>query len=225
MKIEMHAQDVSDAFWRNLSLRWAPAIRHWTPHLDNDSLVAEQFRVQADYNTGSIPSATAIALLILGNELKPDVTFEVGTFIGNTTRALALTSKHVYTCDGSNDIRFSPSIPNVTYYPKTVSTAALEQFAKLGKLIDLLVLDGRIQPGDTPHLKALLRPEAVIALDDCYQLEKGVVNVGMLNEIFPERRLFYVPPPRGEPFAAFGVPGGTTLGLVVPATMLGITQG
>ena len=223
MKIEMHAQDVSDVFWRNLSWRWAPAIRHWLPHLDNESLVAEHYRTVAAYNTGSIPSATAIALLILGLEMKPTVTFEVGTFLGNSTRALALTSKEVYTCDGSNDIKLR--IPNVTQYPMTLSEAAFAQFAALGKKIDLLFLDGRLQPNDAAHLKALLTPEAIIALDDAYQLEKGTINVGMLMEIFLDRRMFYLPPPRGEPFAAFGVPGGTTLGLVAPAMTLSILQG
>ena len=101
MKIELHAQDVSDIFWRNLSLRWAHAIRIWLHHLDNESCVAEHYREHADYNTGSVPSATAVALLALGHELKPDVAFEVGTFIGNTTRPLALTCKAVYTCDSS----------------------------------------------------------------------------------------------------------------------------
>ena len=36
--------------------------------------------------------------------------------------------------------------------------------------------------------------------------------------------LFYLPPPRGEPFAAFGIPGGTTIGLLVPAAALNIIQ-
>ena len=212
MKVEIHAQDVSDIFWHNLSLRWAHSIRKWLPHLDNESCVAEHSRESADYNTGSVPSATAVALLILGAHIQPKVAFEVGTFIGNTTRALALHSYKVFTCDGSNDIRLH--LPNVKQYPKMLSTAALTEFKGTGQKIDLLVLDGRIQPADLPLLDELLTPEAVIALDDCYQLEKGMVNVSML------KGRFYLPPPRGEPFAAFGVPGYTTLGLLVPPSAI-----
>ena len=223
MKIEIHAQDVSDIFWRNLSLRWAHGIRTWLYHLDNESSIAEQYREAADYNTGSVPSATAVALLALGLEMKPDVAFEVGTFIGNTTRPLALTCKDVYTCDASNDIKLS--VPHLTQYPKLTSTAALERFkAEKGKKIDLLVLDGRLQPQDLELLRELAAPNMVTALDDCYQLEKGMVNVSMLIPAQLAGPCLYVPPPRGEPFTAFGVPGGTTLGLVVPSTMLGILQ-
>ena len=222
MKIEIHAQDVSDIFWRNLSLRWAPGIRTWLNHLDNESCLAEHYREAADYNTGSVPSATAVALLALGLEVKPDVAFEVGTFIGNTTRPLTLTCKTVYTCDASNDIKLR--IPNLTQYPKLTSTIALERFKAEGKKIDLLFLDGRLQPQDIVSLKELVTSETVIALDDCYQLEKGMINVSMLVAAQLTGPVFYIPPPRGEPFAAFGVPGGTTLGLVVPSAMLGILQ-
>ena len=221
MKIQIPAQDVSDIFWRNLSHRWAHSIRKWLPYLDNESCVAEHAREAADYNTGSVGSATAVALLILGAEMKPDVAFEVGTFIGNSTRALALTSKKVYTCDGSNDIGMH--LPNVTQYPKTMSTAALTQFAETGQKIDLLFLDGRLQPTDLPLLKDLMRPETIVALDDCYQLEKGVANVSILQAA-TQGALFYLPPPRGEPFTGFGIPGGTTLGLMVPAAALNIIQ-
>ena len=216
LKVEIHAQDVSDLFWRNLSLRWAHAIRRWLPHLDSESLIAETDREHADYNTGSVPSATAVAVLLLGSEMKPEVAFEAGTFIGNTTRPLALTCKKVYTCDSSNDIKLH--LPNVTQYPKTLSTAAFTEFKATRQKIDLLLLDGRLQPPDLPLVQELLHPEGVVALDDCYQLEKGMVNVSLLQG------RFYVPPPRGEPFAAFGVPGGTTLGLMVPPAILGILQ-
>ena len=222
MKIELHAQDVSDIFWRNLSLRWAHNVRKWLPHLDTDAYAAEYSRQIADYNTGSIPSATAVALLILGHEMRPKVVFEVGTFIGNSTRVLALTGEEVYTCDGSNDIKLN--MPNITQYPKTMSTAALELFKKTGQQIDLLFVDGRLQPQDMDLLRGLVKPETVIALDDCYQLEKGMVNVSMLLPAQLACPSFYIPPPRGEPFATFGVPGGTTLGLVVPSTMLGVSQ-
>ena len=216
MKIAIPAQDVSDVFWRNLSLRWAAGIRKWLPHLDNESLIAEQYRQAADYNTGSVPSATAVALLILGLEMRPEVAFEVGTFIGNTTRALAITSKTVYTCDGSNDINLH--LPNAVQYPRLMSTEALGRFKATGDKIDLLLLDGRLQPADLPLANELLKPDGIIALDDCYQLEKGMVNVSLLQG------RFYIPPPRGEPFAVFGVPGGTTLGLMVPAAALNIIQ-
>jgi len=214
LEVLMHAQDVSDAFWRNLGLRWQADLRFRLPHLDNESLIAESLRQKADYNTGSIPTATAAALLILAAELKPERVFELGTFIGNSTRALALHSTDVYTCDGSNDIRLG--LPNVTQYRKTMSTAALQAYKDLNVgPVELFFIDGRLQADDVPLLHDVTNEETVFALDDCYQLEKGIVNLSAISAAFPQRPLFYLPPPRGEPFKDYGVPGGTTLGLIL----------
>lgn len=213
-EIKTPAQDISDIFWRNLITAHSACIRFRLPHLDNDRLVAEHLRTMAAYNTGSIPSATATALMILAAELKPDRTFELGTFIGNSTRALALYSARVWTCDGHNDIGLG--LPNVTQYRKTMSTDALKAYgeAKPGP-IELFFVDGRLLAEDMPLVTELTDDETVFALDDCYQLEKGVMNVHALGLAVKPRPLFYVPPPRGEPFAAVGIPGGITLGLAV----------
>lgn len=230
-EVLMHAQDISDVFWRNLAIAHQAEVRASTPYLQQERLVAEHLREKADYNTGSIPVATAIALLILAYEIKPERTFELGTFIGNSTRALALHSTHVWTCDSSNDIGLG--IPNVTQYRKTVSTVALQaykddpskkDFPSRDGLIELLFLDGRILDEDAALLAELTNDDTVIALDDCYQLEKGMVNVNALAMALKGRPLFYLPPPRGEPFAMLGVPGGITLGLLVHPKRLVITK-
>lgn len=213
-EIKTPAQDISDIFWRNLIAAHSAGIRRTMPHLDNERLVAEHLRTMAAYNTGSIPPATAMALLILAAELKPDRVFELGTFIGNSTRALAFHCKHVWTCDGHNDL--SLGLPNVTQYRKTMSTDALKAYKEVNPgPIELFFVDGRLLAEDMPLVAELTNEETVFALDDCYQLEKGVMNVHALGLAVKPRPLFYVPPPRGEPFAAVGIPGGITLGLAV----------
>ena len=213
-EVLMHAQDISDVFWRNLGIRWQADLRFRLPSLDNDSLLAEYLRVKADYNTGSVPTATAAALLILAAEIQPERTFELGTFIGNSTRALALHSKRVYTCDGHNDIELD--LPNVTQYRKTMSTAALQAYKDLNLgPVELFFLDGRILTEDVPLLRDVTNDETVFALDDCYQLEKGIMNAHIMGLTFKDRPLFYLPPPRGELFKPFGIPGSTTLGLIM----------
>ena len=213
-EVLVHAQDISDIYWRNLAAAWQSEIRARLPYIDNERLIAESLRSKADYNTGSIPVSTAVALLILAREMQPERTFELGTFIGNSTRSLAIHSNHVWTCDGSNDIGLG--LPNVTQYRKTMSTAALQAYkdANVG-LINLFFLDGRVQQEDIPLIQELTDAETVFALDDTYQLEKGVVNVNVLGVGLQGRNLFYLPPPRGEPFAHLGVPGHITLGLML----------
>jgi len=214
LEVLMHAQDISDVFWRNLGIRWQAELRFRLPYLDNEALIAENLRQKADYNTGSVPTAAAAALLILAAEIKPERVFEIGTFIGNSTRALALHSKHVYTCDGHNDLGLG--LPNVTQYRKIMSTAALQAYKDLNiGPVDLFFLDGRIQAEDAPLLCDVTNDETIFVLDDCYQLEKGTMNTHILGLTFKDRALLYLPPPRGEPFKDFGVPGGMTVGMVM----------
>lgn len=223
MNVMIHAQDIADAFWRNLVVRWQAELRNQLGELDFSAVEAEKLRQQADYNTGSVPTATTMALTALCAELKPSVTFEIGTFIGNTTRVLARYSGYTYTCDKDNAILLR--LANVFEYPKTTSTDALKQMAAEETVVDLFFADGRVMPDDVPLIERVTHAETIFALDDCYQLEKGAVNVDMLIRALPARRLFYLPPPRGELFTTFGVPGYTTLGLLVPASKLLISQG
>ena len=160
--------------------------------------------------------STAVALLILAREMQPERTFELGTFIGNSTRSLAIHSNHVWTCDGSNDIGLG--LPNVTQYRKTTSTDALKAYkadsAKSGP-INLFFIDGRLVQEDAELVRDVTDADTVFALDDTYQLEKGTVNVNFLGGVLKDRALFFLPAPRGEPFAHLGVPGHTTLGLML----------
>lgn len=213
-EVTIHSQDISDIFWQHLASAWQSEIRCCLSTLDTDRLIAESLRKTAEYNTGSIPMSTAIALLILAADMQPERTFELGTFIGNSTRSLARHSQHVWTCDGQNDIGLG--LPNVTQYRKTMSTDALQLYkdASVGP-IDLMFLDGRLLEPDLPLVLELTNEDTVFALDDSYQLEKGMVNANALGQAFKDRPLFYLPPPRGEPFLAYGVPGHTTLSLML----------
>ena len=218
-EVLVHAQDISDIYWRNLAAAWQSEIRARLPYIDNERLIAESLRSKADYNTGSIPVSTAVALLILAREMQPERTFELGTFIGNSTRSLAIHSNHVWTCDGSNDIGLG--LPNVTQYRKTMSTAALQAYkdANVGP-VQLFFIDGRIMEGDTQLLRDITDAETVYALDDTYQLEKGIVNVNVIGNTLKDRSLYFLPAPRGEPFAHLGVPGHITLGLLFNAARM-----
>ena len=54
------------------------------------------------------------------------------------------------------------------------------------------------------------KPQVLIAEDDRF-----------LGNVLKDRSPFYLPPPRGEPFAHLGVPGYITLGLLLnPARMV-----
>ena len=50
-----------------------------------------------------------------------------------------------------------------------------------GALLDMLHLDGRLMKDDFPLLGKLLKPDTLIALDDCEGDEKGHMNLDLLR--------------------------------------------
>ena len=66
-------------------------------------------------------------------------------------------------------------------------------FSKLNGKIDLLHLDGRLQPDDKPHLERLFTPNTIITLDDFEGIEKGVWNA---MQIDLTHRILVYPPER-----------------------------
>ncbi len=175
-----------------------------------NALLCECRRVAADYDTGTIPEASAVVLQALCAWYRPAVIAEIGTFIGTSAMAMlgASSVKRIHTCDSRNDC--GPAIKAITTYPRTRSTAMLARLVTLREKVDLFFFDGRIKPPDVPLIQQLSTPKTVYAFDDYEGEEKGVVNARVLQPIYPTHRL------HEPPADVWGLPSRSTVAVLAP---------
>jgi len=156
--------------------------------------------------TGSTNHASLIALWAVIRHFRPKVVAEIGTYIGKSTFVLAREGADVHTCDMTHDFKL-PLTTSITQY----HSSSTEMLAKLDGKIDLLHLDGRLQPDDKTHLERLFTPETVITLDDFEGIEKGVWNAMQID--LSQRILVY--PPERELTERYAV-GDATTAIILP---------
>lgn len=156
--------------------------------------------------TGSTNHASLIALWAVIRHFRPKVVAEIGTYIGKSTFVLAREGAEVHTCDMTHDFKL-PLTTHITQY----HSSSTEMLAKLDGKIDLLHLDGRLQPDDKPHLERLFTPDTVITLDDFEGIEKGVWNAMQID--LSQRILVY--PPERELTERYAV-GDATTAIILP---------
>lgn len=148
---------------------------------------AEQRRVRADYDTGSITEHEAFCLLSLAQYLSARVVIEVGTFVGLSTVALASAStvEAVYTCDASNDCL--PATDVIHTYPKHNSTEMLSDLIGRRVRADLCFIDGVLAvPADVVLLSGLTHRETVFAFHD-YNYGSKIRKGGKLEHNIPRK--------------------------------------
>jgi hypothetical protein len=189
-------------------------------------------RAKMAYDTGSISASSGVALYALARRLAPQAMFEVGTFIGRSTVALALGAEAagvaapaLYTCDVSNDFHVPyGGATRITGFARKTSTQALGEVAAAGARIDLFHFDGRLAPDDIELLKKVASPQAAYALDDFEGAEKGVANSMLLRaQPWLQQHVLAFPPDRAL-LADFGLRSPCTTALLVPAAFFGFTS-
>jgi len=155
------------------------------PYETIEKIIWEQqrLRVDADYNTGSVPYDDAVELYKLAKFFQPKVIAEVGTFIGVSTRTMRLgaSSADIYTCDVSNRIQVDSSDTKLHQYPKTSSTDMFKDMAEKQIGVDFMYLDGRLQQEDLQYFSQIIHDQTIFVFDDFEGTEKGVVNAMMLD--------------------------------------------
>ncbi len=194
--------------------------------------VCESTRPQMAYNTGSISPSTGLALYALARRLAPRTVFEVGTFIGKSTVALALGLEDagvrdaaIYTCDVSNDFHLAhPGPSRIVGFPRKNSTHALTEAVAQGALVDLFHLDGRLAEADLALLQRVSRPNAVFAIDDFEGGEKGVANVALLRAQPALRGYVLAYPPDRQLLEGFGLHSRCLTAVLLPANSFGFTS-
>lgn len=206
-----------ETFWARV-LQALPSDGH--EHVKSILPEAEDRRIRADYDTGSITEDEAVRLLALAQWITARVILEVGTFIGVSTVALSRAHgvEAVYTCDASNDCL--PSAGVIHTYPKRNSTTMLRDLIKRQVRADLCFFDGVLMPPDPELLLRVTHRQTVYAFHD-YNFgpkirkggvletvpRKGIGNVRALQPLLPRYALIEPPP-------------DTTLALLVPETKL-----
>ena len=203
--LKLNRVTLSPAIWTTIA---SVGIHPQRPNPDHDRLIR-----QADYKTGSISPIDAGELNAIVRYFGPATVVEVGTYIGNSTRAIVsgMSGGVIYTCDAANDIKLPPIYgATIEQFPKTASTKMFEALVTRKIQPDLFYIDGRLADEDA-GLMAKLNPGSIVVLDDFEGVEKGVVNAGLLlSNAFSNHLLVY---PRS---------GGKTA-ILMPIEMLHLT--
>lgn len=199
--------------------------------LRKDFMRLEQDRPRMGYNTGSITLAAGVQLFMLARHFQPHTIFEIGTFLGKSTTALALgagwegmTDVTLHTCDKDNECFLPQTLTgcSIISNSKTSSTDALGRAQATGDKIDLFFIDGRVQEADIPIITTLAHPETVFLLDDFQGIEKGVVNAMLLTRHFPN--LMVLPPFNNPLFSSLGVLDTHGIAMLLPPASLKVTR-
>ncbi len=226
---------LSEAVWQRIFEASAPRLEANRDIFYKSIGELEGLRQTADYNTGSITTASAWVLYSLAFYFQPRTVLEIGTFIGRSTLSMAMGMDHagtndgtIHTCDLSNDIEL-PDITRtkIVQYPMQSSTDMLQTLTALTEQaaqFDMAHIDGRLQASDHALLDKLRSPDMIIALDDYEGLEKGVANhMNMKAAGILEHYLFVYPASEGL-LQKFGFKDHSTTGLLLPKTLIQFTS-
>jgi len=186
-------------------------------------------------NSGSISLGTALSLFLTSFKRAPRLIAEVGTYIGNSSAAMAVGAGvagqtiELITCD-IHPCTQTPleglKLPQGSR-AKVVQGSSTEMFQALAAAqakLDMLHLDGRLQQEDLPLLAQLLKDDTLIALDDCEGDEKGHINLDVLRRSGLVQQHVFVEPFSTELFRTWGLETRSTTGLLLPIKTINITR-
>ena len=186
-------------------------------------------------NSGSIGIGSALSLVLATHKKAPKLIAEVGTYIGNSAAAMgfgaALSGQafQLITCD-MHPCTQQPfaglQLPEGTkaQVVQGSSTQMFEFLVSKGAQLDMLHLDGRLMKDDFPLLGKLLKPDTLIALDDCEGDEKGHMNLDLLRRGGLINKHAYVEPFPRELFRRWGLETRSVTGFLIPQTSISFTR-
>jgi predicted O-methyltransferase YrrM len=178
-----------DRVWDGLCAPLAPEILDELSGIRQEN---ERRREAAKYNTGSITERQMQQLRAICERVKPETVVEVGTFIGNSTRAFK--ADHVYTCDASNDC--FPASDRIETFALRESTQMFEQLVERHVRADLFFLDGRLRSTDMPLVQRLMHDKTVFVFDDYRDNMKGVANARIVASSLNSKKWALIEPDR-----------------------------
>ena len=186
-------------------------------------------------NSGSIGLGSALSLFLVSYRRAPKLVAEVGTYIGNSAAAMACgagmaqQAVQMITCDMHPCTQQPFAGLNLPEGSKAqvvqgTSTKMFEFLASKGAKLDMLHLDGRLMKEDLSLLAKLLKPDTLIALDDCEGDEKGHMNLDLLRRAgLIQNHAFVEPFPR-ELFRLWGLETRSVTGFLLPRSSISFTR-
>ncbi|MDX2223718.1 MAG: hypothetical protein SFV21_13280 [Rhodospirillaceae bacterium] len=230
--IDLSAHDLAEIVWRRWAMEFSWDLPDRLRRLAELGARLDRDLARMAVQAGSVSFGTAVGLYLLARKFARVTAFEVGTYIGRSTAAIALgmgdarvAGGRVYTCDFSNDFVMdtSPYGVEIVPGPRTGSSAALQRALDDRRTVDLFHLDGRLAPADLELMAKLAHAGTVIALDDFEGIEKGVINAIQLKQSPAFAGHVLIHPPPQSLLASLGVATGSITGLMVPPSLFRIT--
>ena len=186
-------------------------------------------------NSGSIGLGSALSLFLASYRKAPKVVAEVGTYIGNSAAAIgcgagqAQKSIQLITCD-VNPCTQQPfaglNLPegSKAQVIRGTSTQMFEYLVSKGAILDMAHIDGRLMKDDLKLLSKILKPDTLIALDDCEGDEKGHINLDLLRRSGIIQDHVYVEPFPREIFRRWGIETRSVTGFLLPKNSINFTR-
>lgn len=190
--LKLTPSSLGDIYWRQVRddcLHLRTQFTDTLVPLIGERLSSNQFTRKG---VGTIEFGDALSLFLLSYRHSPKYIAEIGTYLGNSSAAIAhgasINSKKLIfsTCD-RRPCNPSPleglngkELINVD----VINGSSTEMFAKLVQsktCLDMLFIDGSLLDEDMPLLTKVLNKNTLIAIDDCVNDEKGHMNLRMLK--------------------------------------------
>ena len=229
--LKINSSKLSELFWENaysaVELR-APKVLN---RLRDQGIEQERLRLNASIDTGSVNLAAAWSLFCTTAAARPRVVVEVGTYIGRSTKAMALAmdfnstlNAMIFTCDASNELEIIPEgATRIAQFKRVGSTDMLRALVSEKIQTELVFLDGRISDADALLLSQLATPNTLYLLDDFEGIEKGVCNALKLAPSLSNSH-FLIYPPRRSLLARFGIHDRSTIGAWLPMSFVSFAR-
>lgn len=206
--IEINPFQMARMFWPYLYYKTHADWPEIAQTLADNRARSNSLREAADHATGSVNLVDAFNLFSIVKYFGFSTVIEVGTYIGNSTLAMAYAMDanklggRIFTCDVTNDIELPNPFGHVeiVQYRKQSSEEMLTQLAASGVVCDFLYLDGRIPDSEIGLIESVTHEHTVVAVDDFEGIEKGVENMLKLKPMPRFARHFIIYPPTNDIF-------------------------
>jgi len=186
-------------------------------------------------DSGSIGVGSALSLFLAAAKRKPKLIVEVGTYIGTSAACMGFGAAmsgdpvQLVTCDINPCIEEpftglempDGSTENVM---QKGSTEMFQYLISQGSKIDMLHIDGRLRGEDLQLLSRLLKPDTLIALDDCEGDEKGHYNLDILRRSGLMENHAFVSPFEKDLFRCWNIESRSVTAFLLPFDGINVSR-
>ncbi len=186
-------------------------------------------------DSGSIGVGSALSLFLAAAKRKPNLIVEVGTYIGTSAACMGFGASmsgnpvQLVTCDinpCTNQPFAGLDLPEGST-ENVMQKGSTEMFRFLlsqGSKIDMLHIDGRLRGEDLQLLSQLMKPDTLIALDDCEGDEKGHYNLDVLRRSGLIENHAFVSPFERDLFRCWNIESRSVTAFLLPFDDINVSR-